>query len=107
MQQISKVMDNRRAYVKRQRAAGIAQMKHYFMCRYSCGQQCDPKRAYDWGVLCAYLKDCQMKGLAADFRRQWLWPSGNKGSIAGLIGVYHDGHELLADQGLLDSLDWV
>lgn len=107
MEQISKVMDNRRAYVKRQRQEGIAQMKHYFMCRYSWGQPCDPKRAYDWGTLCAYLKDCQMKGLSADFSRQWLWPSGNRGSISGLIGVYHDGHELLADQGLLESLDWV
>ena len=107
MEQIRKTLDFRRAYVKRQHALGRAQIVRYFAFRYSWGQPCSEARANDWGILCAYLRDCQQKGLMADFSRQWFWPSGNKGSIAALIGIYHDGGELLEELGLLEHLDWV
>lgn len=107
MESIRRVLDYRRSYIKQAHSAGRSQMVSYFQARYSWGQPCDPRRADDWGTLCAYLRDCQEKGLAADFSRYWEWPSGNRGSISGLIGIYHDGSELLADLGLLDELDWV
>lgn len=106
-QAIVKTLDRRRSYVKHQINLGASQMVRYFASRYSWGQPCDPRRANDWGTLCAYLRDCQVKGLAADFGRSWEWPSGNRGSISGLIGHYHDGGELLADLGLMDELDYV
>lgn len=107
MESIRKVLDYRRSYVKHQHALGRGQMVNYFAARYSWGNPCSPERANDWGTLCAYLRDCQVKGLAADFGRSWTWPSGNVGSISGLIGIYHDGWELLQDLGLTDSLDYV
>ena len=107
MEQIRKVLDFRRSYVKHQFNLGRSQMVSYFQARYSWGQPCDPRRAEDWGTLCAYLRDCQHKGLMADFRKVWAWPSGNKGSIAGLIDVYHDGYELLEELGLVEELDFV
>jgi hypothetical protein len=107
MEKIRKVLDYRRSYVKQTHELGRAQMVRYFQARYSWGQPCDPRRANDWGTLCAYLRDCQEKGLFADFRRSWVWPSGNKGSISGMLGIYHDGYELLADLGLVDELDFV
>ena len=107
MEKIRKVLDYRRTHIKHTHNLGASQMVRYFAARYSWGQPCDPKRANDWGTLCAYLRDCQHKGLAADFSQVWLWPSGNKGTISGLIGIYHDGGELLEELGLLDQLDWV
>lgn len=62
MEKIKKVMDYRRSYVKHQQALGYSQMVRYFQARYSWGQPCDPRRATDWGTLCAYLRDCQVKG---------------------------------------------
>lgn len=106
-QAIVKTLDRRRSYVKHQISLGAAQMVRYFSARYSWGQPCDPRRANDWGTLCAYLRDCQVKGLAADFHRKWTWPSGNVGSISGMINNYHDGWELLSDLGLTDELDYV
>lgn len=107
MESIRKVLDYRRSYIKRQHALGRSQMVNYFAARYSWGQPCDPRRADDWGTLCAYLRDCQVKGLACDFNRSWTWPSGNRGSIGGLIGIYHDGWELLAELGLVDETEFV
>jgi hypothetical protein len=82
-------------------------MVRYFQCRYSWGQPCDPRRANDWGTLCAYLRDCQVKGLAADMSKAWEWPSGNKGSISGMMRIYHDSAELLEELGLLNEFDFV
>jgi hypothetical protein len=107
MEKIRKVLDYRRAYVKHTHSLGYSQMVRYFAARYSWGQSCDPKRATDWGTLCAYLRDCQEKGLMADFSKSWEWPSGNKGSISGLMGIYHDSAEMLQELGLIDELDWV
>jgi len=49
MNNIEKSLDKRRAHVKNLIEAGRAQMVRYFACRYSWGQPCDPRRAYDWG----------------------------------------------------------
>lgn len=102
MDKIEKSLDKRRAHVKNLIEAGRAQMVRYFACRYSWGQPCDPRRAYDWGVLCAYLRDCQFHGVDPDYRARWVWPSGNAGTVGGLIDNYHDGWDLLADLGLVD-----
>lgn len=107
MEKILSVLDRRRSYVKHTINLGRSQMIGYFQARYSWGQSCGPRRAYDWGVLCAYLKDCSVKGLSADFSKYWVWPSGNKGSISGLMAVYHDSSDLLSELGLLDDLNWV
>ena len=107
MESIRKVLDFRRSYIKHQFNLGQSQMVRYFQARYSWGQPCDPRRAEDWGTLCAYLRDCQEKGLMADMSRTWIWPSGNKGSISGLVGIYHDGWELLDELGLVEELDYV
>jgi hypothetical protein len=107
MEPIRKVLDFRRSYIKHQHALGVSQMKSYFQARYSWGQPCDPRRANDWGTLCAYLRDCQVKGLAADFNRAWEWPSGNRGSIRGMMGIYHNSHELLEELNLIENLDYV
>lgn len=102
MQQIIKTIDRRRAHIKSTINLGRAQMVRYFAARYSWGQACDPRRAYDWGIACAYLRHCQYEGIDPDYRAQWIWPSGNRGSVGGLIDVYHDGWELLHDLGLTD-----
>ena len=107
MESIRKVLDFRRSYIKHQYNLGRSQMVRYFQARYSWGQPCDPLRSTDWGTLCAYLRDCQEKGLMADMSRTWIWPSGNKGSISGLVGIYHDGWELLDELGLVEGLDYV
>lgn len=106
LEKIRKVLDYRKSYVNQTHELGRAQMVRYFAARYSWGQPCDPRRANDWGTLCAYLRDCQQKGLMADMSRTWEWPSGNKGSIVGMMGIYHDADELLADLGLLE-VDYV
>jgi hypothetical protein len=62
-------------------------------------------RALDWGTLCAYLRKCQVEGHEVDYRKPWVWPSGNQGSIGGLIDCYHDGWELLGDLGLVDVFE--
>lgn len=102
MQHIVKTIDRRRAHIKSTINLGRAQMIRYFAARYSWGQACDPRRAYDWGIACAYLRHCQYEGIDPDYRARWIWPSGNAGSVGGLIDVYHDGWELLADLGLID-----
>ena len=107
MESIRKVLDYRRSYIKHEHALGRSQMVRYFQSRYSWGQPCSPQRADDWGTLCAYLRDCQVKGLSADFSRSWTWPSGNHGSISGLMGSYHDAYQLLDELGLVESLDYV
>lgn len=103
MDQIIKAIDRRRAHVRHQITLGKSQMVRYFAARYSWGQPCDPRRAYDWGILCAYLRDCQFNGVDPDFRTPWAWPSGNRGSLGGMIDHYHDGWELLAELGLIDE----
>ena len=103
MNRIIETMDRRRAHIKHQINLGRAQMVRYFAARYSWGQPCDPRRAYDWGILCAYLRHCIYEGIEPDYRAQWIWPSGNRGSVAGLIDIYHDGWELLAELGLVET----
>lgn len=105
MQAIRKALDYRRAYIRRTVAIGETQMASYFQARYSWGQPCDPMRSTDWGTLCAYLRKCQVEGLEVDYRKVWAWPSGNKGTIGGLVDIYHDGWQLLADLGLVDNLE--
>lgn len=103
MLQIQKQIDKRRSHVKHQINLGKAQMVRYFAARYSWGNPCDPNRAYDWGVLCAYLRNCQFNGVDPDYHTRWVWPSGNAVSVGGLIDNYHDGWELLAELGLIDE----
>jgi len=97
------LIDRRRSFVKHQAALGRSQMVRYFQARYSWGQPCDPRRADDWGTLCAVLRTGLAKGVEVDWHERLVWPSGNAGSIAGMVGVYHDGHELLHDLGLIDD----
>ena len=82
------------------------QMIQYFAARYSWGQPCDPARAHDWATLAGYLAMIQWRGQVVPWDKQWTWPSGNHGSMAGLVGCYHDGWELLADLGLYELEDW-
>lgn len=103
MDHIIKSIDRRRSHIKHTIALGQSQMVRYFAARYSWGQPCSPARAYDWGVTCAYLRHCQHEGMEADYRARWVWPSGNAGSVGGMIEHYHDGWELLRDLGLTES----
>lgn len=99
------LIDRRRAYVKHQTRLGRSQMVRYFQARYSWGQPCDPRRAEDWGTLCAILRAGLVNGEVVDWHERLTWPSGNEGTIAGLVNVYHDGGELLADLGLINPED--
>jgi hypothetical protein len=86
-------------------AKAYPQMIQYFAARYSWGQPCDPARANDWAMLCAHLAGCQWQGQDPAWDKQWAWPSGNHGSMAGMINCYHDGWALLEDLGLYESED--
>lgn len=102
MQHLLKTIDRRRAYIRDTIEAGRVQMVNYFAARYSWGQPCDPARANDWGVMCAHLRQCLEQGKKPDYFAQWIWPSGNRGSIMRMIDVYHDGWDLLADIGAIE-----
>lgn len=94
-------IDRRFSDVRRVLAEGAAQMNRYFLARYSWGQGCDPMRARDWGTLCAYLMTCYKTGAPLELSRPFRWPSGNVGTVSGMVGIYHDGAELLDDLGIL------
>lgn len=83
-------------------ARAYPQMIQYFAARYSWGQPCDPRRAEDWATLAGYLAECQHRGLDPAWDHSFIWPSGNKGTPAGLVNIYHDGWELLTDLGLYE-----
>lgn len=76
------------------------QMIQYFAARYSWGQPCDPRRAHDWATLAGYLAEHQWRGQEVDWGQWYEWPSGNRGTLSGLVEVYHDGWALLEDLGL-------
>lgn len=96
-------IDRRYKYVRDIEAKAYSQMVSYFAARYSWGQPCDPLRARDWSALAAYLATCQSKGIEAVWHDRFQFPSGNIGSPSGLVAVYHDGWELLADLGVHDA----
>lgn len=95
-------IDNRIAWVKKVQEKAFPQMTNYFISRYSWGQGCDPKRAKDWATLAGYLATCHHKAQRPGWHEVMAWPSGNTGTPAGMVEIYHDGWELLADLGVYD-----
>jgi hypothetical protein len=98
-------IDRRVKLVQEATARAYPQMLNYFQCRYSWGQPCDPKRAADWATLAGYLATCNHRAQRPGWHEVMSWPSGNTGSPAGMVEIYHDGWQLLADLGLYDLED--
>lgn len=97
--------DKRIKWAKDRSIKGQVQMIGYFAARYSWGQPCDPLRAKDWGTLCGHLAALQWRGQDPDWDKVYAWPSGNRGTLSGLVNLYHDGWALLEDLGLWEPED--
>lgn len=99
------IIDRRYKYVKEVEAKAYPQMIRYFAARYSWGQPCDPLRARDWQALAGYLATCQVKGVEPIWHAPFQFPSGNRGSLSGLVSCYHDGWELLDELGVHNAFE--